>query len=96
MEFGFCDGEVFLPIGEAEFGFEISWLADDQANQMGFGIGFEQDFADLLISGVGFAFRHAAQDIVVRVGWVVFGVFGFCGVHYFDGAAEFREVRLPC
>ena len=29
MELGFGDGEVFFPSGETEFGFEISWLADD-------------------------------------------------------------------
>ena len=32
MEHGFGDGEVFLPVGEAKFGFEISWLADDQTD----------------------------------------------------------------
>ena len=28
MEHGLGHGEIFLPVGEAEFGFEISWLAD--------------------------------------------------------------------
>ena len=32
MELGFGDGEVFFPSGETEFGFEISWLADDQTD----------------------------------------------------------------
>ncbi len=69
VKHGFCDGEVFLPVGEAEFGFEISWLADDQADEVSFGIGFEQDFADFLIGVGGFAFGYAAQNVVVRAGW---------------------------
>ena len=96
VEHGFCDGEIFLPVGEAEFGFEISGLADDEADQVGCGVGFEQDLADFLIGGGGFAFGNATQDVIVGAGGVVFGIFGFGGVNDFDGAAKFCEIGLPC
>ena len=32
MEHRFGYGKILLPVGEAEFGFEISWLADDEAD----------------------------------------------------------------
>src|SRR5277367_4114365 len=96
MEHGFGDGEVFLPIREAEFGFEISGLADDQAHQVDGGIGFEQDLANFLIGVSGFAFGNAAEDIVTWARRMVFGILVFGGVHNFDGAAELREIGLPC
>ena len=96
MEHGFGDGEIFLPIGEAEFGFEISWLADEQTHQVGDGISFEQDFANFLIGVRGFSFGNAAEDVVIRTRRMVFGILVFGGVHNFDGAAELREIGLPC
>jgi hypothetical protein len=60
MKHGFGDGEVLLPIGEAKFGFEISWLADYQTDEMGCGVGFEQDFTDFLIGVGGLALGDAA------------------------------------
>ena len=95
VKFGFYDGEVFLPVGEAEFGFEISWLADDQAHEVSFRIGFEQDFADFLIGVGGLALGYAAHNVVVRVGCAVFGIFSFGGVHEFDRVAEFCQIGLP-
>src|ERR1700683_2440333 len=94
VKHGFGYGEIFLPAGEAEFGFQTSRLADDQAHEVGFGVGFEEDFADFLIGVGGFSFGCAAENIVSGAGWVVFGIIVFGGVHDFDAAAEFGEIGL--
>ena len=96
VKHGFCDGEIFLPVGEAEFGLEISRLADYEADEVSCGIGFQQDFADFLIGVVGFAFGNATQDVVVRAAGVVSRIFVFGRVDELDGAAEICEIGLPC
>ena len=99
MEHGFSDGEVFLPVGEAEFGFEISSLADDETDETGIGVGFEQDFADFLVGVGGFAFGDAAQDGVFGTARAIFGIFcsggRFGRAEDFDAAAKFRKIGLP-
>ena len=43
---------------------------------MRIGVGFEEDFADILIGIGGFAFGHAAQDGVFGAAGAIFGVLG--------------------
>ena len=48
---------------------------------MGVGVGFEENFADILIGVGGFAFGDAAQDGVFGAAGAIFEVLGIgCGV----------------